>query len=92
LRSCMRQSPDRIFLAELRGDEAWEYLGSLNTAHPGSITTTHANNAIQTFQRVGTLIKQSEVGRVLDLDMINRTLFSTIDVVLYFSDRKLCVV
>jgi len=92
LRSCMRQSPDRIFLAELRGDEAWEYLGSLNTAHPGSITTTHANNAIQTFQRVGTLIKQSEVGRVLDLDMINRTLFSTIDVVLYFSDRKLCEV
>ena len=27
LRSAMRQSPDRIFLAELRGDEAWEYVG-----------------------------------------------------------------
>lgn len=89
LRSCMRQSPDRIILAELRGDEAWEYLGSLNTAHPGSISTTHANNATQTFQRVGTLIKQSDVGRALDYDMINRTLFSTIDVVLYFSERKL---
>ena len=92
LRSCMRQSPDRIFLAELRGDEAWEYLGSLNTAHPGSITTTHANNAIQTFQRIATLIKQSEVGRMLDWDMINRTLYTTIDVVLYFSERKLCEV
>lgn len=90
LRSCMRQSPDRIFLAELRGDEAWEYLGSLNTAHPGSITTTHANDAIQTFQRVATLIKQSEVGRVLDWDMIKRTLYTTIDIVLYFYERKLC--
>lgn len=92
LRSAMRQSPDRIFLAELRGDEAWEYVGSANTGHPGSITTTHANNALQTYQRVGTLIKQSEVGRVLDMDMINRTLYSTIDVVLYFSERKLCEV
>lgn len=92
LRSCMRQSPDRIFLAELRGDEAWEYLGSLNTAHPGSITTTHANNAIQTYQRVSTLVKQSTVGQALDLDMINRTIYSTIDVVLYFSERKLCEV
>ena len=92
LRSAMRQSPDRIFLAELRGDEAWEYVGSANTGHPGSITTTHANNALQTFQRAGTLIKQSEVGRVLDMDMINRTLYSTIDVVLYFSERKLCEV
>lgn len=90
LRSAMRQSPDRIFLAELRGDEAWEYVGSANTGHPGSVTTTHANNALQTYQRVGTLIKQSEVGRVLDMDMINRTLYSTIDVVLYFSERKLC--
>lgn len=92
LRSCMRQSPDRIFLAELRGDEAWEYLGSLNTAHPGSITTTHANSATQTFQRIATLVKQSEVGRMLDWEMINRTLYTTIDVVLYFSERKLCEV
>lgn len=92
LRSAMRQSPDRIFLAELRGDEAWEYIGSANTGHPGSITTTHANNALQTYQRVGTLIKQSDVGRTLDMEMINRTLYTTVDVVLYFSERKLCEV
>jgi hypothetical protein len=67
----------RIFLAELRGDEAWKYVGSANTGHPGSITTTHANNALQTYQRMGTLIKQSEVGLALDQDMINRTLYST---------------
>jgi type IV secretion system protein VirB11 len=29
----------------LRGGEAWEYLNALNTGHPGSITTTHANSA-----------------------------------------------
>ena len=89
LASCMRQSPDRIFLAELRGNEAWEYLNSLNTGHPGSITTTHANNALQTFERIATLIKKSEVGRQLDLEMIKLVLYTTLDVVLYFKDRKL---
>lgn len=89
LASCMRQSPDRIFLAELRGNEAWEYLNSLNTGHPGSITTVHANNALQTFERIATLIKKSEVGQQLDIEMIKRVLYATLDVVLYFKDRKL---
>ncbi len=89
LDACMRQSPDRIFLAELRGNETWEYLNSLNTGHPGSITTTHANNALQTFERCATLIKRSEVGRQLDLQMIKQVLYTTIDVVLFFKDRKL---
>ncbi|WP_413154188.1 P-type DNA transfer ATPase VirB11 [Bartonella sp. cb54] len=89
LDACMRQSPDRIFLAELRGNEAWEYLNSLNTGHPGSITTTHANNALQTFERCATLIKRSEIGRQLDLQMIKQVLYTTIDVVLFFKDRKL---
>lgn len=89
LASCMRQSPDRIFLAELRGNEAWEYLNSLNTGHPGSITTTHANNALQTFERIAVLIKKSDVGRQLDIEMIKLVLYTTLDVVLYFKDRKL---
>ncbi|WP_375652517.1 MULTISPECIES: P-type DNA transfer ATPase VirB11 [unclassified Bartonella] len=89
LDACMRQSPDRIFLAELRGNEAWEYLNSLNTGHPGSITTTHANSALQTFERCATLIKRSEVGRQLELEMIKIVLYTTVDVVLFFRDRKL---
>lgn len=89
LASCMRQSPDRIFLAELRGDEAWEYVNSLNTGHPGSITTTHANNALQTFERISTLIKKSEIGRGIDVEVIKRLLHTTIDVVLQFHERRL---
>ncbi|AGF75080.1 TrwD protein [Bartonella australis AUST/NH1] len=89
LNACMRQSPDRIFLAELRGDEAWEYLNSLNTGHPGSVTTVHANNALQTFERCATLIKRSEIGRQFDMQMIKLVLYTTIDVVLFFKDRKL---
>ncbi len=89
LDACMRQSPDRIFLAELRGNEAWEYLNSLNTGHPGSITTTHANSALQTFERCATLIKRSEIGRQLDLEMIKIVLYTTVDVILFLKDKKL---
>jgi len=86
LASCMRMSPDRIFLAELRGDEAWEYLASLNTGHPGSITTTHANSAVAVFERIASLIKKSEVGRQMDIEVIKLVLYTTIDVVLFARD------
>jgi type IV secretion system protein VirB11 len=46
LASCMRSTPDRIILAEIRGDEAADYIESLNTGHAGGITSVHANDAI----------------------------------------------
>lgn len=88
LAACMRLSPDRIFLAELRGSEAWEYVQSLNTGHPGSVTTTHANGAVQAFDRIASLIKSSEVGRGLELIEIKRVLHATLDVVLFMSERR----
>jgi type IV secretion system protein VirB11 len=88
LAACMRLSPDRIFLAELRGSEAWEYVLSLNTGHPGSLTTTHANGAVQVFERIASLIKNSEVGRGLDAAEIRRVLHGTLDVVLFMADRR----
>lgn len=81
--SCMRLSPDRILLAELRGDEAWDYITSLNTGHPGSITTTHANSATHTFNRISTLVKQSPNGISLDVNTLERVLYQTIDLVIY---------
>jgi type IV secretion system protein VirB11 len=88
LAACMRLSPDRIFLAELRGSEAWEYVLSLNTGHPGSVTTTHANGAVRVFERVACLVKNSEVGRGLDAAEIRRVLYATLDVVLFMADRQ----
>jgi type IV secretion system protein VirB11 len=88
LAACMRLSPDRIFLAELRGSEAWEYVQSLNTGHPGSVTTTHANGAVQAFDRIASLVKNSETGRGLEVGEIRRVLYSTLDVVLFMSERR----
>ena len=87
--ACMRMSPDRIFLSELRGPEAWEYLQGLNTGHPGSVTTTHANSAIDIYDRLAMLVKQAPAGQQIDLDIIRRYLLSTLDIALYYADYKL---
>ena len=89
IEATMRSSPDRIFLSELRGPEAWDYLNALNTGHPGSVTTTHANSARDTFERVALLVKQSAAGNQMDIDTIRRYLFSTLDISLYFANYKL---
>lgn len=89
LAACMRLSPDRIFLAELRGPETWDYLAALNTGHPGSVTTTHANSATDTFDRLAILIKQSPTGGNLDLPTIQAFLRQTVDVVLHFERFRL---
>ncbi|ELA09261.1 Type II/IV secretion system protein [Moraxella macacae 0408225] len=83
LHASMRMKPDRIFLTELRGDEAFDYLNALNTGHAGSITTVHANNSQRAYYRIANLIKQSSVGVTMDFDHIMQDCRTTIDVMLY---------
>ncbi|MDD2833370.1 MAG: P-type DNA transfer ATPase VirB11 [Methylotenera sp.] len=89
LASCLRMKPDRILLAELRGDEAWEFIKSVNTGHPGSISTMHANGAFEAFEQLTALIKDSRTGAHLDTAYIKNRLFTTIDIVLFYHQRKL---
>lgn len=64
LASAKRQRPDRVFVSELRtGDEAYDYLVSVNTGHPGSITSIHADSAEMAFIALAQLMKRSDAGR-----------------------------
>jgi len=89
LASCLRMKPDRILLAELRGDEAWEFIKSVNTGHPGSISTMHANGAYEAFEQLTALIKDSRTGAHLDTEYVKHRLFTTLDIVLFYHKRKL---
>lgn len=40
----LRMRPDRIILGEVRGKEAMTFLRAINTGHPGSLTTIHADS------------------------------------------------
>ncbi len=82
--ACMRLKPDRVFLTELRGDEAWDYLSLLNTGHPGGLTSVHANDARSVHYRIAQLAKESATGQTMDYDYILNSVKSTIDIVAFF--------
>lgn len=88
--SCsLRMKPDHIFLAELTGDEAWDFMELLNTGHPGTITTAHANDTLSGYGRVCGMIKQSPVGMGLDYDYIERRVRTSFDIVLYMEHTRI---
>ncbi|MEX4004143.1 P-type DNA transfer ATPase VirB11 [Paraburkholderia sp. EG285A] len=89
VKSTLRMKFDRVYLAELRGDETWDYLGLLNTGHEGGMTSIHANGPRETFARIATLVKQSEVGLGLDYDFILREAKTTIDLVVFMDHKRL---
>jgi type IV secretion system protein VirB11 len=84
LESCLRMKPDRILLAELRSEEAFDYLRSVNSGHPGSITSVHATTAELAFEQLVLLVKQSPAGRELPRRDIRSLLYLLIDVVIQF--------
>lgn len=88
--SCsLRMKPDHIFLAELTGDEAWDFMELLNTGHPGTITTAHANDTLSGYGRVCGMIKQSPVGMGLDYEYIERRVRTSFDIVLYMEHTRI---
>jgi len=84
LESCLRMKPDRILLAELRAEEAFDYLRNVNSGHPGSITSVHAASAELAFEQLVLLIKQNPGGRELARADIKSLLYLLIDVVIQF--------
>ena len=82
LECCLRMRPDRILLAELRAEEAFEYLRNVNSGHPGSITSVHAASAELAFEQLVLLVKQSPGGRTLDRCDIKQLLYLLIDIVI----------
>lgn len=81
LESALRMRPDRILLQELRDGTAFFYLRNVNTGHPGSITTIHADSAVLAFEQLTLLVKESEGGRDLARDDIRSLLHLLVDVV-----------
>ncbi|HEY0747053.1 MAG TPA: P-type DNA transfer ATPase VirB11 [Steroidobacteraceae bacterium] len=88
LECCLRMKPDRILLAELRAEEAFDYLRNVNSGHPGSITSVHATSAELAFEQLVLLIKQNQSGRELAREDIKSLLYLLVDVVVQFGVER----
>lgn len=59
LQASLRMRPDRIILGELRGPEAYSFLRAVNSGHPGSITTVHADSPSAAVDQIALMVLQA---------------------------------
>lgn len=83
MEACLRMKPDRIILAEIRGDESFYYIRNCASGHPGSITSCHAGSTGQTWDQMALMVKASPEGAGLAFNEIKRLLMLTIDVIVH---------
>ena len=76
--AALRMRPDRIILGELRGPEAFTFLRAVNTGHPGSMTTIHADTPARAIEQLVLLVLQS--GSKLSRDDVRHYVTTSIDV------------
>nr|WP_298929438.1 P-type DNA transfer ATPase VirB11 [uncultured Erythrobacter sp.] len=75
--AALRMRPDRIILGELRGGEAFTFLRAVNTGHPGSMTTVHADTPARAVEQLALLILQS--GSRLSRDDVRHYVRESVD-------------
>ncbi|MCL5460131.1 Flp pilus assembly complex ATPase component TadA, partial [Loigolactobacillus coryniformis] len=59
VQASLRMRPDRIIMGELRGPEAATFLRAVNSGHPGSITTLHADSPRGAVDQLTLLVLQA---------------------------------
>ncbi|MBP0440417.1 P-type DNA transfer ATPase VirB11 [Tianweitania sediminis] len=59
LEASLRMRPDRLFVGEVRGAEAFAFLRAINTGHPGSMSTVHADTPLGAYEQLAMMVMQS---------------------------------
>ncbi len=62
LEVCLRLRPDRIIPSEIRGSEAFNFLETINSGHPGSMTSLHANSSRHAVNRLVFMCLRARTG------------------------------
>ena len=78
-RSSLRLRPDRIIIGEVRGGEALDMIQAMTSGHAGSLSTLHANMAMDALNRLETMVMMSSIE--LPLHALRAQIASAIDVI-----------
>ncbi len=79
IEACLRLRPERIIVGELRGAEAFSFLRAINTGHPGSISTLHADTPKMAMEQLKMMVMQAGLG--MAPSEINSYIRNVVDVV-----------
>jgi type IV secretion system protein VirB11 len=79
IEACLRLRPDRIIVGELRGAEAFSFLRAINTGHPGSISTLHADSPAMAIEQMKLMVMQADLG--MPPEEVKKYILSVVDIV-----------
>ena len=85
IRASLRMRPDRIIVGEVRGSESADMMNALNTGHPGSMCTGHANSCFEMLERLTGMVM---AGSNLPYDAIVTQLSMGIDLIIHISRSR----
>lgn len=78
--------PDRIIVGEVRGEEAADMIGSaMNCGHDGSMSSAHANSAVDMLLRLENMILMSAT---LPVSAIRRQISSGVDIIIHLGRMR----
>ncbi len=80
IEACLRLRPDRIIVGELRGAEAFSFLRAVNTGHPGSVSTLHADTPQLALEQLVLMVMQAGLG--ITRDQIKNYVENVINVII----------
>jgi len=80
IEASLRLRPDRLMLGELRGKEAFSFMRAVNTGHPGSISTLHADTPELAMEQLVLMILQAGLG--ITRDQIKNYIENVINVII----------
>jgi type IV secretion system protein VirB11 len=79
IEACLRLRPDRIIVGELRGVEAFSFLRAINTGHPGSISTLHADAPAMALEQLKLMVMQAGLG--MPPEEVRKYILTVVDII-----------
>lgn len=80
IRTSLRMRPSRILIGEIRGKEAIDLLQAMNTGHDGTMSTGHANSALDMLSRLETMVL---MGMDMPMQAVRGQIVSAIDIMVH---------
>ncbi len=84
---CLRMSPDRLILGELRSHEIVPFILAINTGHKGLLTTIHANSAKDAITRLALLFELYSDSHI-KYETVLQLICENIDHIVYLENKK----
>lgn len=85
IRAALRMRPDRIIVGEVRGTESADMMHALNTGHPGSMCTGHANSCYEMLERLTGMVI---AGSNLPFEAVTSQIAMGIDLIVHITRNK----